>query len=125
LGVTGPGPLSRAHATLASGDVTVHYERVLHVGAPARLRVDVERASAGAFVLGLAGAYPEHFDVRGLAPAARSDGAAGGERRLTFDLAAEGPARIVLTLAPRAPGLHAGEIRVGGSAATLRHLVLP
>jgi len=126
LGATGPGTASRGVVASPDRKVAVYFDRVLHRGAPTRLVVFIERERAGAFELGLAGAYAETFDVPNLVPEPRAEAVNPEQRRFTLEVDAGGLSRVVLTLEPLASGWQTGELRVDGRpVATLRHLVLP
>ena len=125
-GWTGPGPASRGRVATPDTGISIHYERVLHLDAPTRLVVLVERGQAGALDLALGGAYADAFRVHELVPAPRTESAGGRERRFTLEIDRAGPARLELALVPLAWGWQTGALSVDGRpVATLRHLVLP
>jgi hypothetical protein len=121
-----PGPGSRSRVTSADQRTTVQYERVLHLAAPTRIVVLVEREEAGKLDLALGDAYREAFHVRDVVPGPRTQAAGPDERRFTLEIDGAGRTRVEVELLPLAWGWHTGELRVDGRhVATLRHLVLP
>jgi hypothetical protein len=123
-GTLGPGPCSKGR--VADRRWSIEYDRVLHLDAPTRVILLVEREQPGNLELTLAGAYLEAFDVSGLEPAARAESAGSQERRFSLEVHDAGLARIELGLLPRNLGWQTGELRIDdASAVTLRHLVLP
>ena len=126
VGWTGPGPCSRGRAATPDPRISIRYDRVLHLDAPTRLVVRVERERAGALDLALGGAYAETFRVHELVPGPRAESAGGSGRSFTLEIDRAGPAHVELALVPRAWGWHTGELHIDGRpVATLRHLVLP
>jgi hypothetical protein len=126
VGWIGPGPGSRGRAGTPDRRISVHYDRVLHLHAPTRLVLLLEREQTGALELALAGAYAEAFRLHELVPGPRAQSAGRRERRFALEIDRTGPTRVELALEPLALGWQAGEILVDGQrVATLRHLVLP
>jgi len=125
-GWIGPGPGSRGRAGTPDRRISVDYDRVLHLHAPTRLVLLLEREQTGALELALGGAYAETFRVRELVPGPRAQSAGRSVRRFTLEIDRGGPTRVELALEPLAWGWQTGELRVDGRpVATLRHLVLP
>ena len=126
VGWTGPGPASRGRAVTPDQQVSIRYDRVLHLDAPSRVVVQVEGERAGTLQLELGGAYAEAFRVHELVPGPRTESAGVGSRSFTLEIDPTGPARVELALVPLAWGWQTGELRIDGRpVATLRHLVLP
>lgn len=125
-GWIGPGPGSRGHAATPDRRISVHYDRVLHLDAPTRLVLLLEREQAGAVELALDGAYAETFRLHELVPGPRAQSVGPRGRHFALEIEGAGLARIELALVPLALGWQTGSLRLDGRpVATLQHLVLP
>lgn len=125
LGVIARGPLSRVQTQSRGGELAAHFDRVLHVDAPAQ--VSIRAAPQGeSLSVGISKDYFMGINVGRIVPIPSRTIADGSQVTLVFETIPSAAEQVViLHLEPAQSGWHRARISAAGESVEFTQLALP